>query len=35
MQLDKHLFSDTILTLVQAQLYTHQRKVHLVYLGGV
>lgn len=35
MQLHKHLFSDTILTLVQVQLYTHQWKVLLVYWGVV
>lgn len=35
MQLHKHLFSDTILTLVQVQLYTHRWKVLLVYWGVV
>ena len=34
-QLHKHLFSDTILTLVRSQLYTHQWKAHLVYRGVV
>lgn len=34
-QLHKHLFSDTILTLVQVQLYTHRWKVLLVYWGVV